>query len=103
MTRATPTQHALQVTEVAAQLRTVVAEIECLKTDSIEEVLDVDDVIKLAAELTKGSAPIVPKKHLGALQRGRKLTRAGLLFRSELPSSRAGNRQLESLWRTGLR
>jgi hypothetical protein len=29
----------------------------------------------------RSTAPIVPKKHVGALQRGRKLTRAGLLTR----------------------
>jgi hypothetical protein len=67
--------------QVAAKLRAVVHEFENLKTDSIEEVLDVDDVIKLAAELTVATAPIVPKKRVGILQRGRKLTRAGLLTR----------------------
>lgn len=73
--------HASTPRQVASQLRAAVAEIATLKTDSIEEVLDVDDVVKIAAELTKATAPIVPKKYPGALQRGRKLTRAGLLHR----------------------
>jgi hypothetical protein len=43
--------------------------------------LDVHDIVKMAAELTTATAPIVPKKRVGSLQRGRKLTRAGLLTR----------------------
>ncbi|MBR1165216.1 hypothetical protein [Bradyrhizobium elkanii] len=71
--------------QAAAQLRAVIAEIESLSSEtcraSIEEVLDVDDIVKISADLTAATAPIVPKKHAGALQRGRKLTRAGLLTR----------------------
>jgi hypothetical protein len=43
--------------QVAAQLRVVVAEIDCLSTvtsqASIEEVLHVNDIIKIAADLTE--------------------------------------------------
>lgn len=71
--------------QAAAQLRAVVAEIESLSCEtnraSIEEVLDVDDIVKISADLTAATAAIVPEKHVGALQRGRKLTRAGLLTR----------------------
>ena len=71
--------------QVAAQLRAVVAEIDCLSTEtvpvSIEEVLDVHDIDKMATDLTVATAPILPKKRVGSLQRGRKLTRAGLLTR----------------------
>ncbi|MGR4929274.1 hypothetical protein ACIPUD_21115 [Bradyrhizobium sp. CAR08] len=67
--------------QVAAQLRAVLAEIECLKTPSIEDVLNVDDIVKISSDLTKAAGPIVPKKRVGALQRGRKLTRVGLLHR----------------------
>jgi hypothetical protein len=35
----------------------------------------------MSAELTMATAQIVPKKRVGHLQRGRKLTRAGLLMR----------------------
>jgi hypothetical protein len=70
--------------QVAAQLRAVLAEIDCLGgtvSVSIEEVLDVDHIVKMSAELTMATAQIVPKKRVGHLQRGRKLTRAGLLMR----------------------
>jgi hypothetical protein len=72
--------------QVAAQLSAVVSEIDCLQGAetvpvSIEEVLHVDDIVKISAELTKATAQIVPKKRTGALQRGRKLTHAGLLTR----------------------
>jgi hypothetical protein len=67
--------------QVAAKLRAVVAEMEAIDADSVEEVLDGDDVVKISAELTTATAPIVPKKRIGALQRGGKLTRAGLLQR----------------------
>jgi hypothetical protein len=63
----------------------VVAEFDCLSTAtseaSIEEVLQVCDIVKMSTELTQATAPIVPRKPMGALQRGRKLTRAGLLMR----------------------
>jgi hypothetical protein len=71
--------------QVAAQLRAVVAEIESLSNATskapLEEVLDRNDIFKMSADLTSATAQIVPKKHVGPLQRGRKLTRAGLLTR----------------------
>jgi hypothetical protein len=77
--------HAVRPGQVAAQLRAVVAEADHLSSPtckvSIEEILQVDDIVKMSAELTGATAPIVPKKRVGALQRGRKLTRAGLLTR----------------------
>jgi hypothetical protein len=77
--------HAARPGQVAAQLRAAVTEIDHLSTAtcpaSIEEVLEARDIVKLSAELTEATVPIVPKKRVGALQRGRKLTRAGLLTR----------------------
>jgi hypothetical protein len=82
---ATLSAHAVRPGQVAAQLRAVVAEADHLSSPtckaSIEEVLQVDDIVKMSAELTEATAPIVPKKHVGAVRRGRKLTRAGLLTR----------------------
>lgn len=73
------------VRQVAAKLRAAVDEMEHLKTDAspavIEEVLNGDNLMQMSAELSRATAPIAPKKHVGALQRGRKLTRAGLLTR----------------------
>jgi len=71
---------------VAAQLRAIVAEFDSLQSPttmeaSIEEVLHVRHIVKLASDLTRATAPIVPKKHVGSLQRGRKLTWAGLFTR----------------------
>ncbi|UWU73032.1 hypothetical protein N2603_23280 [Bradyrhizobium huanghuaihaiense] len=73
---------ATRSSEVAAQLGAVVAEIDCLGAGvGIDEVLDVDHIQKLSAELSEATSPIVPKKPVGALQEGNKLTRAGLLAR----------------------
>lgn len=47
----------------------------------IEAVLDLEKVQHIAAQLTKATAPLAPKKKLGAMLRGRKLTRFGLLHR----------------------
>jgi len=49
--------------------------------DSIEEELSVDDFMRIAAALEKAVAPIKPTKAMGALIRGGKLTKAGMLFR----------------------
>jgi hypothetical protein len=72
--------------QVAMQLRAVVAEIDCLQTGgtvpvSIEEVLDVHDIIKLSTDLNRTTGPITPKKQVGAFHRDGKLTREGLLAR----------------------
>lgn len=73
---------ATRSSEVAAQLGAVVAEIDCLGAGvGIDEVLDVDHIQKLSAELSEATSPIIPKKPVGALQEGNKLTRAGLLAR----------------------
>ncbi|MBR1193867.1 hypothetical protein JQ634_34270 [Bradyrhizobium sp. AUGA SZCCT0240] len=48
---------------------------------SIEEVLDVHDIVKLSTDLNRATGPITPKKHVGAFQRDGKLTREGLLAR----------------------
>jgi len=66
--------------EVAIQLELAVEMIDTEKT-SIEDVVDVDDLRRLATNLRKATAPLRPTKRVGALQRGRKLTRAGLLHR----------------------
>jgi len=77
--------HAVRSGQVAAQLRAVVAEADHLSSPtfkvSIEEILQVDDIVKMSAELTVATAPIVPKKRVGPTQRGSKLTRAGLMMR----------------------
>jgi len=43
--------------------------------------LELEQMQRFAASALKATAPEQPKKRLGALARGRKLTRAGLLFR----------------------
>jgi hypothetical protein len=72
-----PATHA---SDIACQLKAIVTEIKDLQTASIEEVLDVDDIAKLSADLT-GATEVSYKKHVPALTRGRKLTRAGVLHR----------------------
>jgi hypothetical protein len=66
---------------VASQMRAVVADMEFRKSDEIEETLDAADFRLLTENLTEATAPLRPKKKVGALSRGRKLTRAGLLTR----------------------
>lgn len=67
---------------IATQMNAVVADLVMNKNDqSIEEVLSVADFKHLAASLTKATAMIQPVKRVGKLARGKKLTRAGLLFR----------------------
>ena len=60
------------------------AELDCLGGTvpaSIEEALDVHDIVKLSTDLNSATAPITPKKDAGAFQRDGKLTREGLLAR----------------------
>lgn len=71
---------------VAMQLRAVVAEAVQLDGGSevgvsIEEVLDIEDIFKLSAGLTRVTGQITPKKSIGAFERDGKLTREGLLAR----------------------
>jgi hypothetical protein len=66
---------------VALKLQAVLTKLDSEKSDSIEEALDVDDIRRLAAELSDAIKPSAPVKKVGALHRGRKLTRTGLLCR----------------------
>jgi hypothetical protein len=66
---------------VALKLQAVLMKLDSEKSDSIEEALDVDDIRRLAAELSDATKPSAPVKKVGALRRGRKLTRTGLLYR----------------------
>ena len=67
--------------EVAVQMSAAIETINAEDNNSIEEVLDVEDFRRLAANLASATAPLRPTKCVGALNRGRKLTRAGLLHR----------------------
>jgi hypothetical protein len=66
---------------VALKLQAVLTKLDSEKNNSIEDALDVDDIRRLAAELVEATKPSMPTKKVGALHRGRKLTRTGLLFR----------------------
>lgn len=66
--------------DVARKLGAVALELALEPARSIEEVLDADDIVRLFAELN-GATTFAPTKRVGALHRGRKLTRAGLLHR----------------------
>jgi hypothetical protein len=66
---------------VALKLQAVLMKLDLEKSNSIEEALDVDDIRRLAAELADATKPSMPVKKVGALRRGRKLTRTGLLYR----------------------
>ncbi|UPJ63512.1 hypothetical protein [Bradyrhizobium sp. 191] len=66
---------------VALKLQAVLTKLDSEKSNSIEEALDVDDIRRLAAELSDAIKPSAPVKRVGALRRGRKLTRTGLLYR----------------------
>lgn len=66
---------------VALKLQAILMKLDLDKSDSIEEALNVDDVRRLAAELSEATKPSMPVKQVGALRRGRKLTRTGLLYR----------------------
>jgi hypothetical protein len=64
---------------VALKLQAVLTKLDSEK--SIEEALDVDDIRRLTTELSDAIKPSAPVKKVGALRRGRKLTRTGLLYR----------------------
>jgi hypothetical protein len=66
---------------VALKLQAVLMKLDSEKSNAIEEALDVDDIRRLAEELADATKPSLPVKWVGALRRGRKLTRAGLLYR----------------------
>jgi hypothetical protein len=66
---------------VALKLEAVLLKLDSEKNESIEDALDVDDIRRLAAELSDATKLLTPAKKVGALRRGRKLTRAGLLCR----------------------
>jgi hypothetical protein len=66
--------------EVALQLQIIVRDAS-LTTDESCEFLSVKELSVIAANLLEATKPLVPKKRVGALRRGRKLTVAGLHVR----------------------
>lgn len=66
--------------EVALQLKIIVRHAR-LGTDKDCEFLSIDELSDIAGNLSRATEPVKSKKHLGALKRGNKLTRAGLLYR----------------------
>jgi hypothetical protein len=66
--------------EVALQLKIIVRHAR-LGTDKDCEFLSIDELSNIASNLSRATEPLTPTKHLGALKRGNKLTRAGLLYR----------------------
>jgi hypothetical protein len=67
--------------EVAAQMRAIVEWLEFFEEDRVEVELSVHNFKHLTQCLVDATAPLYPKKKTGALQRGGKLTRFGLLHR----------------------
>lgn len=67
--------------EVAAQMRSIVEWLEFVEEDSIEVELSTAVFKHFTQCLVDATAPLHPKKKTGALQRGGKLTRFGLLHR----------------------
>jgi hypothetical protein len=67
--------------EVAAQMRAIVEWLEFLEEDSVEVELNLHNFKHLTQCLVDATAPLRPKKKTGALSRGGKLTRFGLLHR----------------------
>ncbi|MEH2476215.1 hypothetical protein V1281_002615 [Nitrobacteraceae bacterium AZCC 2161] len=66
--------------EVALQLQIIVRDAS-LSTDDSCEFLSVKELSVIAMNLLEATKPLVPKKRVGALRRGRKLTVAGLHVR----------------------
>jgi hypothetical protein len=85
---------------VADQMLAVVERFRFMGNDNaIEEELSVPDFIRFAEALVKATALPAVTKHVGALQRGRKLTRAGLLHRYHaLSDRRNSNVKFKPLW-----
>lgn len=67
--------------DVEFQMRGIIGYLDWFKTDNIEEAITADQFRKIAANLKRATAFKAPNKYPGKLARGRKLTRAGLLFR----------------------
>lgn len=67
--------------EIAAQMQAIVEWLEFTEEDCIEVELNAADFKRFAQNLAAATAPIKATKSIGPLQRGRKLTRAGLLTR----------------------
>lgn len=67
--------------DVECQMQAVVSYLDWFKCDVIEEAITETQFRKIAANLKRATAMRQPKKYPGKLARGRKLTRAGLLFR----------------------
>jgi len=63
------------------KLEAVLLKLDSERNNSIEEALDVDDIRRLATELADAIKLLGPVKKPGAPRHGRKLTRAGLLYR----------------------
>jgi hypothetical protein len=66
---------------VALKLQAILMKLDTDKSDSIEEALNVEDIRRLAEELSDATKPLAPTRKVGSLRRGRKLTRIGLLCR----------------------
>ncbi|MDB5579646.1 MAG: hypothetical protein JWR80_4822 [Bradyrhizobium sp.] len=66
--------------EIALQLQIIVRDAS-LGTDDSCEFLSVKELSVIAANLLEATKPLVPKKRVGTLRRGRKLTVAGLHVR----------------------
>ena len=87
--------NAFNAGNVALKLQAVLMKLDLDKSESIEEVLDVEDIRRLAAELSDAIKLSGPVKKVGVLRRGRKLTCTGsVLSLSIVPHERASNAQL---------
>jgi hypothetical protein len=67
--------------DVASQMQAVVNYLDCLKSDSIEEAIDLPQFQNIAGNLKRATAFRQPRKRLGNATKGRRLTRTGLLQR----------------------
>lgn len=67
--------------DVEKQMQAVVDYLDWFQSDVIEEAITMKQFRVIASNLKRATAPLQPNKRIGSLVRGRKLTRAGLLFR----------------------